>query len=159
MQRGYCAVSTRYSPALIREQALSSPKAFLQVCVLSPWLPLLASLLHLQGETFLHETCIELPMCLLIGCLCVWESTEGCSFCRWCSEQWRWQPGWDCSLGVFFWTELQATQKTKTESDTEPLSSGEAPAEQRLARFYCCRHFHELCTWRKEHHISRYCSI
>ncbi|BDA46770.1 Protein ACTIVITY OF BC1 COMPLEX KINASE 1, chloroplastic [Coccomyxa sp. Obi] len=31
MQRGYCVVSTRYSPALIRDRALSSPGAFLQV--------------------------------------------------------------------------------------------------------------------------------
>jgi hypothetical protein len=31
MQRGYCVVSTKYSPALIRQQALSSPQAFLQV--------------------------------------------------------------------------------------------------------------------------------
>ena len=34
MQRGYCVVSTRYSPALIRDRALSSPSAFLQVLIL-----------------------------------------------------------------------------------------------------------------------------
>ena len=31
MQRGYCAVSTKYSPALIQRQALASPDAFLKV--------------------------------------------------------------------------------------------------------------------------------
>ena len=31
MQRGYCSVATRYSPALIRNQALSSPEATLKV--------------------------------------------------------------------------------------------------------------------------------
>lgn len=30
MQRGYCAVSTKYSPALIQASALSSPAAFLK---------------------------------------------------------------------------------------------------------------------------------
>lgn len=33
MQRGYCAVSTKYSPALIQQQALASPDAFLKVRV------------------------------------------------------------------------------------------------------------------------------
>lgn len=40
MQRGYCVVSTRYSPAMIRESALSSPTAFLQV---NPHKPTLSS--------------------------------------------------------------------------------------------------------------------
>ena len=31
MQRGYCAVSTKYSPALIQQAALASPDAFLKV--------------------------------------------------------------------------------------------------------------------------------
>ena len=31
MQRGYCAVSTKYSPALIQQQALASTDAFLKV--------------------------------------------------------------------------------------------------------------------------------
>ena len=30
MQRGYCAVSTKYSPALIQASALASPAAFLK---------------------------------------------------------------------------------------------------------------------------------
>ena len=36
MQRGYCAVATRYSPALIRNQALSSPQATLKACPTPP---------------------------------------------------------------------------------------------------------------------------
>ena len=31
MQRGYCSVATRYSPALVRQQAFSSPEATLKV--------------------------------------------------------------------------------------------------------------------------------
>ena len=44
MQRGYCAVATRYSPALIRNQALSSPQATLKA---RPEIPMPALTLQL----------------------------------------------------------------------------------------------------------------
>ncbi len=47
MQRGYCAVATRYSPALIRNQALSSPQATLKACPISQSLPNIHSQLTL----------------------------------------------------------------------------------------------------------------
>ncbi|CAL5228284.1 g11389 [Coccomyxa viridis] len=53
MQRGYCAVATRYSPALIRNQALSSPQATLKV--LARFVEMFTSLGWFFGSLFFDQ--------------------------------------------------------------------------------------------------------
>lgn len=81
MQRGYCSVATRYSPALVRQQAFSSPEATLKVilCTRHAKAPL-DTLLHQSAlRHHLRQPCWDAsqpPQCFN-GCWAPVNSGEG----------------------------------------------------------------------------------
>ena len=135
MQRGYCSVATRYSPALIRDQALSSPEATLKVMLAHKTMRSFWYLMASDECLTAQKTAALSPWAIgstLRTVLILLRHDSG--DCRSWLELRRCLAAWAGSLAASSSTGSLARQTAPPESDTGLLSSGALPGHSPCTR-------------------------